>query len=109
MALVSLEPSELEATGPTASRYRACRTASGRGVGWWLHVMASVLADNEHQSLGLNLVIAFKDALDWQELVQIFAGCNVSDQAQHWKHNYRCPDVAVFLPGNSAEDRKTHW
>ena len=40
---------------------------------------------------------------------KVFAGCNVSDQPKRWKRNYRCPDVAVFLPGNPAEDRKTHW
>ncbi len=26
-----------------------------------------------------------------------------------WTKNYRCPDVLVFLPGNPAEDRGTHW
>ena len=39
----------------------------------------------------------------------IFPGCNVSDRPRRWKRNYRCPDVAVFLPGNPAEDRDTHW
>ena len=40
---------------------------------------------------------------------EFFPGCNVSDQPERWKRNYRCPDVAVFLPGNPAEDRGTHW
>jgi Uma2 family endonuclease len=33
----------------------------------------------------------------------------VSDRPRRWKRNYRCPDVAIFLPGNPAEDRGTHW
>ena len=41
--------------------------------------------------------------------IRIFPGCNVSDRPKRWKKNYRCPDVAVFLPGNPAEDRETHW
>ena len=41
--------------------------------------------------------------------MRVFPGCNVSDRPRRWKRNYRCPDVAVFLPGNPAEDRNTHW
>jgi Uma2 family endonuclease len=105
MALVSLEPSELK----RLVRQRRVTGADRFDEVWdGVYVMAP-LADNEHQSLGLNLAIAFKDALDSAEPIQIFAGCNVSDQPKRWKHNYRCPDVAVFLPGNPAEDRKTHW
>ena len=37
-----------------------------------------------------------------------FPGLNVSDRADDWTKNYRCPDVAVFLPGNPAEDRGSH-
>src|SRR5262249_53526472 len=33
----------------------------------------------------------------------------VSDRKENWKENYRIPDVAVFLPGNAAEDCDTHW
>ena len=33
----------------------------------------------------------------------------MSSRSQRWKRNFRCPDVAVFLPDNPAEDRKTHW
>ena len=105
MALVSLEPSELK----RLVRQRR-RSGGDRFDEVWdgVYVMAP-LADNEHQSLGLDLAIAFKDALDSVARVNVFAGCNVSDQPKRWKRNYRCPDVAVFLPGNPAEDRKTHW
>ena len=41
--------------------------------------------------------------------VAVFPGVNVSDREVKWTKNYRCPDVAVFLPGNPAKDRGTHW
>jgi Uma2 family endonuclease len=105
MALVSLEPSELRRL-----IRRRRRTGGDRFDEVWdgVYVMAP-LADNEHQSLGFDLAVAFKDALDLGKLVKIFPGCNVSDQPERWKRNYRCPDVAIFLPGNPAQDRKSHW
>jgi Uma2 family endonuclease len=105
MALLSLEPSELK----RLIRQRR-RSGADRFDEVWngVYVMAPI-ADNEHQSLGLELAIAFKNALDVVEPGMIFAGCNVSDQPERWKRNFRCPDVAIFLPDNQAEDRKTHW
>jgi len=69
----------------------------------------SPLADNEHQELGFDLAVAIKMALSPSEEVRIFPGCNVTDRPRGWKRNYRCPDVAVFLPGNPAKDHKTRW
>ncbi len=39
----------------------------------------------------------------------MYPGVNVSDDPFDWTTNYRCPDVAVFLPGNPAEERETHF
>jgi Uma2 family endonuclease len=105
MALVSLEPSELK---------RLIRERRDFGGDRWDEVWDGVyvmrpLADNEHQRLGLELAIAIRNAIGPDEQIQIFAGCNVSDQPKRWRHNYRCPDVAVFLPGDPAEDRGSHW
>jgi Uma2 family endonuclease len=33
---------------------------------------------------------------------------NVSDRDKGWKENFRVPDVAVFLAGGSAINRKSH-
>ena len=33
---------------------------------------------------------------------------NLSDRAEDWKDNYRCPDVAVFLSGNTAQVFEAH-
>ncbi len=36
-------------------------------------------------------------------------GTNVTDRRDDWTKNYRCPDVVLFLPGNPAEQRSSHW
>jgi Uma2 family endonuclease len=105
VALVSLEPNELK----RLVRQRRDSGADRFDEVWdGVYVMAP-LADNEHQRLGLKLAIGLTDALGSSDTIQIFAGCNVSDQPTRWKRNYRCPDLAIFLPGNAAIDRKTHW
>ena len=39
----------------------------------------------------------------------VFPGVNLSDRAEGWEDNYRSPDVAVFLPGNRAEEFESHY
>jgi len=105
MALLSLDPGELK----RLIRQRRVTGADRFDEVWDAVYVMAPLADNEHQRLGLDFAIAIKEALNLGDQAQIFAGCNVSDQLKRWRRNYRCPDVAVFLPGNLAEDRKTHW
>ena len=105
MAMLSVNPVDL------AHLIRERRECGGdRYDEVWdgVYVM-SPLADNEHQRLALALSSAIHTALGSTEDIQVFPGCNVSSRSQRWKRNYRCPDVAVFLPGNPAEDRNTHW
>lgn len=63
------------------------------------------LANNDHQRLVGKLTSALANVPG----VTVYPGCNVSDSRDDWMSNFRCPDVAVFLPGNPAEDRKTHF
>jgi Uma2 family endonuclease len=49
------------------------------------------------------------DAMRGIEEARILPGANLTDQVEDWTKNYRCPDVVVFLPGNPAVDRETHW
>jgi Uma2 family endonuclease len=65
--------------------------------------------DNEHQSLVYLLCKTIESLLDESAGLRVFPGINVSDQEENWTKNYRCPDVALFLPGNPAEDRGTYW
>jgi Uma2 family endonuclease len=73
-----------------------------------VYVMSS-LADNEHQKLGRKLTDVIERALGEPPDIELFHGTNVSDRPKDWRKNFRCPDVAVFLPGNPAEDRGSHW
>ena len=72
------------------------------------YVMAPI-ADNEHQNLAGRLTHAFLAILGLDSKAQVLPGTNVSDREEQWEHNYRCPDVAVFLPGTAARDLGTHW
>jgi Uma2 family endonuclease len=105
MAIVSVNPIEF------ARLLRARRRCGGdRYDEVWdgVYVM-SPLADNEHQRLGFTLASSIYTGLGSREDIQVFPGCNVSSRPRGWKKDYRCPDVAVFLPGNPAVDKKTHW
>ena len=72
-----------------------------------VYVMAP-LADNVHQEISGDLTAALKQAAGIPG-GRFFPGVNVSDRPDDWKKNFRCPDVAVYLPGNPAEDRESHW
>lgn len=73
-----------------------------------LYVM-SPAANNEHQQLVLRLALALVEAVDRANLGRSYPGVNVTDRADDWTKNYRCPDVVTFLNGNAAVDRQTHW
>lgn len=65
--------------------------------------------DNEHQELKGGLTSALLIALEWGALGDVRPGVNVSDRKVDWNHNYRCPDVAVFLNDTKAENCDTYW
>jgi Uma2 family endonuclease len=67
------------------------------------------LANDEHQQIASRLGGVFFTVIDQPGLGAIRVGVNVSDREEDWEHNYRCPDVAVFLPGGRARNCGTHW
>ena len=69
------------------------------------------LANNQHQRLATKVSGRLMPLIDDAGLGETFAGCNVSDVVPpaDWRTNYRCPDVAVYLRDNPAEDRGSHW
>src|SRR5438105_4309211 len=67
------------------------------------------LPNDEHQEIQGRLVVALTGTLGWDSLAKIRPGVNVSDRAEGWQHNYRAPDVVVFLPSNPAVNHRTHW
>src|SRR4051794_30367769 len=66
-------------------------------------------ADNQHQKLSSRLVAVIDRALGDPDRIHVLGGSNITDRSEEWTTNYRVPDVAVFLPGNPAQDRGTHW
>jgi Uma2 family endonuclease len=73
-----------------------------------LYMMAP-LANNEHQDIQFGLCTAIRMAFGWGSPPRVLAGANVSDRAEGWEHNYRCPDVVVVLPDGVARDCHTHF
>jgi Uma2 family endonuclease len=65
--------------------------------------------DNLHQRLALRIARAFEDAIGGETAGVVYPSVNVSDRQTNWRKNFRVPDVAVFLAGNPAQDRDTHW
>jgi Uma2 family endonuclease len=71
--------------------------------------MMAPLADDEHQELQAKLTAVFQTVVGWSGLGLVRAGVNVSDRDDDWQFNYRCPDVVVFLPTTSAQNKGSHW
>jgi Uma2 family endonuclease len=93
-------------------RLRAEREAKGLDL-WdevWegMYVMAP-LANDEHQFLQTRLATILDFVVGLAGKGEVRAGVNVSDRIEQWEHNYRCPDVAVFLNGGAARNCGTHW
>jgi len=63
----------------------------------------------EHQGIATRLTIIFGGLIEWSGLGNVFQGVNVSDRADDWSKNYRCPDVAVYLTGNPAIANGAYW
>jgi Uma2 family endonuclease len=93
-------------------RILAQRRASGadRWDEVWegVYVMAP-LPNDEHQDVQAKLVAILQTVIGWSGLGLVRAGVNVSDNEENWTYNYRCPDVAVFLKGTTAQNRREFW
>jgi Uma2 family endonuclease len=70
--------------------------------------MMTPLPNIEHQEIAGGLVSVIRQIVDRRQAV-VLPGTNVSDRESGWEHNYRCPDVAVYLTGTSAKNCDTHW
>ncbi len=67
------------------------------------------LPNNEHQFFQIQLALALQSALGSLDQGTVYPGVNVSNREKEWQKNYRCPDVAVILPGCKAKNCGTHW
>lgn len=67
------------------------------------------MPNTEHQILSMQLWSVLEQVVAKGGLGQVFPPLNISDRVADWTHNYRCPDINVFLNGNPAVDHGTHW
>ncbi len=86
------------------------QTGSDRFDEVWEGVyVVSPLPNDEHQDIVGGLYYAFKATIGLTGLGLVRPGVNVSDRVEQWEHNYRGPDVAIFLNGTTARNHGTHW
>jgi len=71
--------------------------------------IVSPLPNDEHQDISTAFATCFSIAISYTGLGKVRAGTNISDLQKHWKSNYRCPDVAVFLKGTKSRLANTHY
>src|ERR1043165_3370547 len=76
---------------------------------WEGTYMMAPLPNAEHQQIAVRLASIYEETVGWNEDTMILAGTNVSDRDRGWQFNYRCPDVAVYLPKTFAKLCHTHW
>jgi Uma2 family endonuclease len=85
-----------------AERLRAQR-ADSRGDRfdevWDGTYIMNPIPNPEHMYLQGRLVWALTNAVGPSSPARIYPGLNVSDREDDWRQNYRCPDLAVILPG----------
>ena len=71
---------------------------------WEGMYLMTPLPNSEHAEIQTTLAAVFRFALGFDSPVKVYTGVNVSDRAEGWTENYRCPDVVVVLPGSTARD-----
>jgi Uma2 family endonuclease len=76
---------------------------------WEGTYMMAPLPNIEHQQIANRLAAVCLEVVGWNSGAIVLAGTNVSDRVTGWEHNYRCPDVAIYFPGNPAKNCSTHW
>ena len=100
-------------TDPTTEdQVRARRVASGADLFdevWDGVYVVAPFPNDEHQEIVAELIAALHASVAAPKLGKVRPSVNVSDRDEGWAENYRAPDVAVFLRGTKAINRKTHW
>ncbi|HUT93138.1 MAG TPA: Uma2 family endonuclease [Thermoguttaceae bacterium] len=71
--------------------------------------MMAPLPNSEHQRIVARLVSVLAEVVAWPGLGDVFPGVNLTGVAEDWQHDFRVPDVAVFLNDGPGENCDTHW
>jgi Uma2 family endonuclease len=67
------------------------------------------LPNNERQDIVASLTVALHAAVTAAGFGKVFPGVNLAGSREDWEHNYRVPDVVVFLKTGTAENCGTYW
>ena len=89
-------------------RLRACYPGVDYDEVWEGVTVVSPQPNIQHQDLTTGLMLALAAVVREPGLGRVFGPINLSDRADGWTHNYREPDLSVYLTGNPAIDRDTH-
>lgn len=102
--VVAFAPSEFD----TWLRHRKQSGGDRQDEVWNGVYVVMPMGNVQYQELVGNLTFVFKSALG-DVGARVFPGCNISDSPNDWTSNYRCSDIAVYLPGNPAVARDAYW
>jgi Uma2 family endonuclease len=67
------------------------------------------MANNEHQRLVLRFTRVLDSVVAPALLGEAFPGVNLAASAEDWEHDYRVPDVVIFLADTTAQDHDAFW
>jgi Uma2 family endonuclease len=95
-------------TEPNLEQRRAWGADRHDEVWEGVYVMAP-LPNNEHQEIVGQLVAILEFLVGWPGLAKVFPGVNLAGLTEDWEHDYRAPDVVVFLKDTLAQSCDTHW
>jgi Uma2 family endonuclease len=67
------------------------------------------LASNDHQRVVGWFFYVLQASITIPGLGEALPGTNLAASADDWTHDFRVPDVAVFMLGSKAENHKAFW
>ena len=67
------------------------------------------MASDDHQDLVFEFALVLGATISQPGLGKVRPGVNLAASAEDWEHDYRVPDVVVFLAGTAAENHDAFW
>jgi len=67
------------------------------------------IANDDHQDLVFEFAFVLGITVSKSGLGKVRPGINLASSTEDWKHDYRVPDVVVFLADTTAENHDAFW
>ncbi len=67
------------------------------------------MANDDHQEIVSSFTFVLVASVGVPGLGKVRAGVNLAAAAEDWEHDYRVPDVVVFLADTAAENHNRFW